>query len=238
MISAYFDKIYVLNLQKRKERLDLIQKRLSFCDIENYEVFNGVDGDILEKIHKDVKYDSFANSAYLACSLSHLSIYNHAIEKNYKRILVIEDDCVIHKKANTIFVNLQHTAPEIFASNWDLMYLGFIPLSDDLQNWDYGVFADKFITSNLFRPKNLWGLYSYGISQHMMIETKAKYMESFPMELDRYFVNNIQPKNNSIAICPQLFAAPDGYSDNSKKIETLMLERSIDSRFAKINEYT
>ena len=70
-----------------------------------------------------------------------------------------------------------------------------------------------------------------------MNEMIGIYDKDFPMEIDRYFVNHIQPRGNTYAITPQLFAADDGQSDNSGIIETGMLERSIDSRFAKLIDY-
>ena len=57
------------------------------------------------------------------------------------------------------------------------------------------------------------------------------------MEIDRYFVTHIQPRGGSCAVTPQLFAADDGYSDNSKIVESGMLQRSIDSRFANLIDY-
>ena len=81
------------------------------------------------------------------------------------------------------------------------------------------------------------GLYSYGISENLMMSILSEYRENFPMELDRYFVTTIQPENMSYAITPQLFSAEDNLSDNSHVFENGLLEKSIDSRFAKLQDY-
>ena len=234
MIEKYFDKIYVLNLQKREERLSLIEKRLAFTEIGNYTVFNGVDGSVMQKLWEmySEKNSYFKNSNYIGCALSHLSIYQHAIENNYDRILIIEDDDRIHRCANHLMESYSQQIPE-----WkDLLYLGYIPLSDDCSRWDYNV-ASNFVGKNVIIAKNLWGLYGYGITQNLMKEMIEIYNKDFPMEIDRYFVTHIQPRGGSFAVTPQLFAADDGYSDNSKIVESGMLQRSIDSRFANLIDY-
>jgi len=63
------------------------------------------------------------------------------------------------------------------------------------------------------------------------------YNKDFPMEIDRFFVNYIQPRGKTYGMTPQIFAADDGYSDNSNIVETGMLQRSIDARFGSITDY-
>ena len=233
MIGKHFDKIYVLNLKKREERLALMQKRLAFTEITNTLLFEATDGSVMDKVWESFSKENsfFQNASYLACAISHLSIYQHALEKGYNNILVVEDDVKIHRETNILFEQFLTQIP-----SYDLLYLGFIPLTDDCSMWNYNLLVD-FVGKNVVRAKNLWGLYSYAISQKLMRETLETYKKEFPMELDRFFVTKIQTRGNSYGIIPQLFAADDGYSDNSKRNETCMLERSIDSRFAKLIDY-
>lgn len=234
MVESHFDKIYVLNLKKREERLNLTRKRLSFAEIENYTVFNGVDGSVMEKVWKvfSTQNSYFANSSYLGCAISHLSIYRHALDNGYEKILILEDDNRVHRLANSLMNHFSSQIPD-----WkDLLYLGFIPLSDDRSHWDYNV-INKFVSQNVFVARNLWGLYAYGISSSLMKEMLEVYSTDFPMEIDRYFVEHIQPKGTSYGIVPQIFAADDGFSDNSRTFESSLLERSVDTRFAKLTDY-
>lgn len=233
MINSYVDKIYLLNLHKRPERLKTAIKRLNFLDID-FEVFNGTDGSVMkpvwESFNNTNKY--FSNPSYLGCAISHLSIYRDAIESGYEKILIIEDDCRINRNLNDIF-------GKFIESNiqWDeLLYLGYIPLSDDCSRWDYSL-VTNYVSYNAFIAKNLWGLYAYGIHKKLMTEVLDEYNEFFPMELDRYFVTKIQPRQKSFGISPQIFCAEDGVSDNSGVYETTMLDRSIDARYAKQYDY-
>lgn len=232
-INNYFDKIYLLNLFRRKDRRKNTIKRLDSKSIE-YEVFNGVDGSLMSHIWSKLDNKFFSNPSYLGCSISHLSIYKDAIENGYSKILIIEDDNLINKDINDIFESLN-------IPPWsDLFYLGYIPLNDDCTMWDYkfGINQSNFISEKFFKPSNLWGLYAYGISKELMIEMIDVYNESFPMELDRYFVKEIQNRGNSIAISPQLFCCDDNIpSDNLGFAPVNMKLKSIDSRFTDPNNY-
>lgn len=235
-MNRYFDKIYLLNLHKRPDRLKIAKKRFEFVDVDEYTVFGATDGSVLNHIWEtfNVTNKNFKNPSYLGCAISHLAIYQDAIENNYERILIIEDDCRIHRNIQEIFKRQKEFIPKDWS---ELLYLGYIPLSDDCSRWDYGVFSGNYIAPNVFTAKNLWGLYSYGITNSLMKELLEVYAKTFPMELDRYFVNIIQPRGKSYGLSPQLFCAEDGYSDNSHIVEKSMIERSVDIRFAKHTDY-
>ena len=231
MINSYFDKIYLLNLFKRKDRLVSSKDRLDKLNIK-YEVFNGTDGTVLNKILQNLNNPNFTNPSYLGCAISHLSIYQDAILNKYDRILILEDDNLINQNINSY----NFTIPD-----WsDLFYLGYIPLNDDCSMWDYsfGIQGHNFICDKIFKPTNLWGLFAYGIKSDLMREMVNLYNQEFPMEIDRYFVNNIQKRGNSIAISPQLFCCDDNiYSDNLGFTPPNMTQKSIDTRFANISDY-
>ena len=230
-INNYFDKVYILNLNRRKDRLKESTKKLEYCEIE-FERFAAVDGSIFQNVWESFnsKEHHFANPNYLACALSHLSIYKDALDNGYSKILIIEDDNSIRKNANVEFGNIISELPE-----WELLYFGFIPLTDDCHQWTYNDL--NHLSKNVVLSKNFWGLYGYGISSELMREVLERYNSDFSMELDRFFVNEIQPRGKSYGITPQIFAAEDGFSDNSLMIERGMMERSIDRRFANLTDY-
>lgn len=231
-INDYFDNIYLLNLHKRKNRLLNSRAKLDQLGIQ-YDVFNGCDGQVLSHIWDKLQSPYFSNPRYLGCAISHLSIYQDAIESGYKKILIIEDDNLIHHNINNLFDSFE--IPEFK----DLIYFGYIPLSDDMLMWTYEItYQDSnAINSNFFRCRNLWGLFSYGITSELMIEILDIYNREFPMELDRYFVNYIQPRGGSVASIPQLFCCDDGiHSDNTGWTENLST-KSIDRRFSYREQY-
>jgi GR25 family glycosyltransferase involved in LPS biosynthesis len=232
-INNYFDKIYLLNLHKRKDRLDKSVEKLDKLNIK-YDVFNGTDGSVIQKLWNKLDNPNFTNSNYVGCAISHLSIYQDALQNKYEKILIIEDDNLIHNGIINMFDNL--VIPE-----WsDLFYLGYIPLNDDCSMWDYsfGIQGHNLISEKIFKPTNLWGLFAYGIKSELMKEIVDLYNQEFPMEIDRYFVNEIQKRGNSIAISPQLFCCDNNiYSDNLGYIPHNITQKSIDSRFANLLDY-
>ena len=163
----FFDKIYILNLKKRKDRFLKMKKRLAFVEINNYEFFQAVDGEIMVSIFNMIsdKNIFFQNSNYLATTLSHLSIYYDALMNKYKKILILEDDVKINVNIKEIFENIKEQIPE----NYDILYLGYIPLSDDLSMWNYNLIdKNMYISDNIFKAKSLWALYAYSASNIFM----------------------------------------------------------------------
>lgn len=230
-INTYFDKIYVLNLHRRRDRAKDTRKRLKQIEIE-YEKFGATDGSVIKPIWESFykENQNFTTPNYLACSISHLSIYKDAIENGYEKILILEDDILVNKNIHTIFESIE--IPE-----WkDLFYLGYIPLSDDQSMWTYQI-VNQFICNNICVPKNLWGLFAYGLTNNLMRELLETYDKEFPMEIDRYLVNHIQPRCQSIATSPQLFCHQDTFSDNMNQFQYGMVMRSVDSRFANTEDY-
>ena len=179
-MNDYFDKIYVLSLKRNVDRRALVTERLNKVGID-FEFFDACDGQVLNHLWKKLDNGNFTTQNYVACSISHLSIYNDALSRGFKRILILEDDIKPHKDIQNHFNAFIKQVPE----DYDLLYLGWIPLNDDCSMWTYEVINDRFISHNTLHSKNLWGLYSYSPSVGLMKEMIDLYNESFPMEIDR-----------------------------------------------------
>jgi GR25 family glycosyltransferase involved in LPS biosynthesis len=224
-----FDKVYVLSLRKDKDRRQKVLNRLSQINLE-FEFFDAYDGSLFNHIWQKLDNPIFTNANYVACALSHLAIYKDAINNNFSKILILEDDVIPHSNYNEL---ITFNIPK----EYDILYLGFIPLTDDCAFWSYNIFNDRFINNNIFRAKNLWGLYAYSPSIQIMQEALEKYSEGFPMELDRWFVEDVQKRQKSYGITPQPFCHDITHSNNTGYIDNTSLIKSIDSRFATINNY-
>ena len=57
-MNKYFDKIYLLNLSRRPDRLAASEKKLKTIGLE-YTIFNGTDGFVMKKV-----WDIFKNKNY------------------------------------------------------------------------------------------------------------------------------------------------------------------------------
>jgi len=75
-MSHNIDKIFYINLEKRKDRKEEIEKELNTFSLE-YERFEAIET---------------PGFGILGCGLSHLSVLKIAKNRGYKNILILEDD--------------------------------------------------------------------------------------------------------------------------------------------------
>lgn len=233
-INDYFDHVYCLNLPECTERADMTMSRCHRFGI-SFTFYPAISGKLFPDIYAGYassRNTKISNPNYMACALSHLSIYRYALERNQKRILIIEDDLLFNRNMQALFSDSVMEVPQ----DWDLLYLAFIPLSDDLMFWDYRIIDDRFIGERVFRAKNLWSAMAYGISDGTMKRVIERFRSGFDKEIDRVFVEEIQTEGNSYALCPQLFAGYDNLSNNSEKNDTIFI-KSFDARRANAQDY-
>lgn len=103
-LNQYYDKIFVLSVEAAAERRALFAKRFSGLD---YSFFYGADknkftveelvakGFFSEELtRKHHRFSKTMRAGEIACSWSHKMMYEEMVAKNYKRILIFEDDAV------------------------------------------------------------------------------------------------------------------------------------------------
>lgn len=233
-INQYFDHVYCLNLPECKERAEMTISRAQNFGI-SFTFFPAISGKLFKDIHSghaESRPTSIPNPNYMACALSHLSIYKHALANSYKKILIIEDDLLFNKNMDDIFSSAVKEIP----NDWKLLYLAWIPLTDDLVYWNYSIIDDRFIGEKVFRATNLWSAMAYGIDSFMMEHLINRFNQSFDKEIDRVFVEEIQPNYPCYGIAPQIFSGYDNYSNNSERNDSIF-RKSFDSRRAEATDY-
>jgi GR25 family glycosyltransferase involved in LPS biosynthesis len=200
-LNIFFDKIYLINLDRRKDRFNNINIHLNKRNIL-YKKITAIDYKDLDikckKYHKrfTIKED--------ACLLSHLKIIKEAKELGYKKILILEDDILFHKELNK-YVNTLDKIPK----NWNLIYLGC-----GQRNGANDVFKKKpFYLANKSR-----GTYAYGVNENIYnylikILNKGFHGVHYPIDL---LLNNIQSIKNSYVIYENLIIADVSDSDITK----------------------
>ena len=103
-VNEYFDKVVVINLDRRTDRMEKLVPQLERLGIE-YERHSAVDG---KKLGIDPIF---------AGTMSHVQVL-----KKYKeqKVLVLEDDAQFVDDFNEKFEEVMQTLP----NNWDIFYLG------------------------------------------------------------------------------------------------------------------
>jgi len=114
------DKVFVINLEKEKERLQAFDKQMSKNKI-NYERFNAVEG---VKVLKDDRLSDYCNTfctdGMKGCALSHRSIWETMVKNGYRNIMICEDDAMIPDTFDRDFQNVYYHIPK----DYDILYLG------------------------------------------------------------------------------------------------------------------
>jgi len=132
-INNYFDKIYVLNMQKRPDRWVRTTNLLEENHIYNVERFIGFDGN--ESDHKNeweaykkkplsqderlIKQKGIKSAGSWAILKSMRNLILDAKSKGYNRILTLQDDVFFHKQ----FIDKLQQSLSLILS-WKLLYLG------------------------------------------------------------------------------------------------------------------
>jgi hypothetical protein len=80
---------FVVNLERRKDRLESIKKEMDYVGWD-YEYFPAVD-----------------TNSHVGCTRSHLEVIKLAKERNYEKVLVVEDDCTIMPYAKSLIEQME-----------------------------------------------------------------------------------------------------------------------------------
>ena len=184
LLNDYYDKIYLVIIERNiPERLEKIKASLKGL---NFEVFIGVDGKLLSEEEKNKIYDhensvkmmteyfkfryhrhilEGLNIGNIGCSQSHLNIYKDMIQKEYKKVLVLEDDARLIEK-NICLI------PKIFEQ---------MPADADIFYWGYRWHDQESLFSRILRKflKPILILATGKSLRKYLNENKIKYPKKF-----------------------------------------------------------
>lgn len=121
-IDNFFDKVFYINMDKDVDRNEHIIKEFNKYNIKNYERISGVEfKDIPE--HSYWRNFNIKTKKYIlgsmGCRASHKLIIDTAINRDYQKILIFEDDIYFTEDPNKILRNNID-----ILNNWDMLYFG------------------------------------------------------------------------------------------------------------------
>ena len=118
-LDNFFDKIYVINLKRRADRLEKFFQGIApyVTTAQSIEVVEAVDG-LAERP------DLGSSAGKWGCTASHIKIHDLILERGHKKILIFEDDCDFFESFEEIFSRSVEDLPD----DWDMFYLGSNPL--------------------------------------------------------------------------------------------------------------
>jgi len=120
---AYFDHVYLLNLDRETDRLQKVSRRIERLGI----TFERVSALVPQG---DEPYDPTKpdlRPGHFAAARSHRRIFEQAVKAKHQRVLVLEDDVVFR---DDVAQWLQRLIPQLESVPWEMFYFG-LHLADD-----------------------------------------------------------------------------------------------------------
>ena len=202
------DKIFIINLKHRTDRKREMGEEMEKQNITNYEFFDAIRPTINEvknwnpqfcyHVKNDIHPSRFSDYQIgcLGCLKSHLEVCRIALERNYKNILILEDDTEIIQDFNKI-----HEYSSQIENNYDMLYFAGSHLGIKQQ-----------VTSNIIK---IFGSYTTG--SYLIKEEAMRYfinnIVSYSKEVDVFYAQDLQKKFNCYCTQPHVTKQRDGYSD-------------------------
>ena len=153
------DEIFVINLERRKDRLmefiDRIRNHTTLS-LKDITLFKAIDG---KKLHptKDIKYlcrncDYSYQPGIIGCCLSHYDIWRNISGSNYiDKALILEDDAMIFDGIDPVKVWNEDISPN-YPEDCDLLWLGKSEYED--REKSHAMFTEDGIFSKKFKSIN------------------------------------------------------------------------------------
>lgn len=142
-LLSFFDKIYIINLETRIDRLIEVSEELEKIKVDishpKIKVFKAI---------KPTDGEDWPTIGTKGCFLSHLGVLTDALENQYNRILVLEDDVNFNEDFNP---KLQHIVSQLNNAPWDIFYGGYrTPDTSNINTQPQT--ADGTVLENLIKP--------------------------------------------------------------------------------------
>lgn len=176
LLNQFFDKIYVITLQRATDRQQHIEKELKGLqfqlffgkDKNHFEVADlqqqGVYNEALAKKHH--RYGKPMPAGMIGCSWSHKLVYEDVVQQGYQKVLILEDDVVIDKR----FISLLPQVLTELPPDWELLYFGFAgneqpPQKATLKKTFYHLL--RAIGTFKYSHKTIRNLYPQKVTKHI-----------------------------------------------------------------------
>lgn len=177
-----WDNIFIINLKRRPDRREQMEKKLQNASINTYEfieAFDGLDNKIINQFNENKNIDPsnpIVTSGHFACLLSHIKAIKLAKSRNYSSIMILEDDVYFCDNFITKLSKLN-------VSQYDMIYLGGITSRKKIFLSDWA-FCDDY---------KIMGAYGYILTKSLYNVVLTQ-LEKLLDYVDLFYMKQIQPK--------------------------------------------
>ena len=234
-INDFFDGIYWINTPTSVERKNKMQRFFDKYQIKANRI-EGINGDLLRFLLNDTEQRNNARF-YAGCLLSHLQAMYLSKVRGEKKILILEDDILPLKNFDINFdIFARETVSQ--SNDWDMIYLGFIPVEDNDIKWDYNLVLQNWVAGTLGYirgTKHFTGAYAYALNEDMrdfLLEKLSNQkdgiygVEAWLRDLARFHGIDYFREKKIYGYYPQLFAHDNGMSTTTINDEERLIRSS------------
>ena len=217
-LNEIFDHIYIINLEKDVEKYKITQDALQAYGISasRFEAINGLgvleEYRALKKLHDEsatafwIREGLFRSPGCYGSTLSRITILKDAVYNKYKKILILEDDIILHRDFHKLFHQFYSQLPH----DWKILRLG----ASENSSWE-DIKIEKSLYRYASQPKT-YGGFATGIDASVYEELLLEYeKKNGPNDVKlTQFAATIYPDKNFVCF-PNLVIANLNESGNN-----------------------
>jgi GR25 family glycosyltransferase involved in LPS biosynthesis len=193
--NKYFDRIYVINLDRRPDRLKYFQKEIDKYGIKNVERFPAIDGLTISSNNNTLL------AGEIGILMTHLEIIKKCHFEGVKNVLILEDDVFFSNEIN----KLDEYMSEV-PKDWDFIYFG--------GNHVYGDTPRK-ISDKVLKLNFTVALQCVAIN-NTLFETIMTILPKMGKQVDGYYAQ-LHNVYNAYGFYPNIAKQVAGFSDIQNK---------------------
>ncbi len=210
----FFDRIYVINLNRRTDRWRHISEELNKIGV----------------LHRATRISAIDAPGAAGCFESHLKTIRTAIDERAMSPLILEDDALFR---SNWAMNLDHAVQQL-PGNWDMLYLGYSldPIADEAK-------AIDFHGPNLLAlPKGCFTTHAYCIKHASLKDilqellaiqsNRCRAPGDINLQIDQAYLM-LAPRHAVYGVYPMAVTQRDGYSDIWLEQRRYNLQDNIDN---------
>lgn len=216
-LNQYFDHVFVINMDKDRQRMEHAQKQLQAY----HTTFSRFPGLVVDKSIRQSEADAlcryFCTDGMLGCFLSHKQLWERVVKNKWANALILEDDFVIAKHITTTLP----AALEKIPADWDILYLGclscdaYTVLDMGLNALIYGQPMPPEFKQDGFKTQyTAIGTEAYAISYACAVRLTQKYNKIVTQHVDYALSSNARLVKYSIQP-PVMYQNYKGFHLNS-----------------------
>lgn len=188
--NTYFDKTYVINLNRRPDRYSQFLSELKKYDISGVERYSAIDG-------SDYVSEFGLLSGELGVLMTHHSIIKECIANNINNVLLLEDDVYFTDEIANIGEHMLQVP-----NNWDFIYFG--------GNHKYGM-PPELINNKVIKLNYTVALQCVAIN-NTMFEIIDSILSKKRKQVDTYYAE-LHDRFNAYGFYPSIAKQRVGFSD-------------------------